>query len=67
MKTYKLFEVPIGNTKITEKIEFHPKAPVLKYHQESSNSCCLTSLASAFHIIGEKSLKVSLKIEFKNN
>ena len=61
MKTYKLFEVPIGNTKITEKIEFHPKAPVLKYHQESSNSFCLTSLASAFHTIGEKKSESSLE------
>ena len=32
---------------------FHPEAPVLKYHQKSSNSCCLSSLASDFHIIGD--------------
>ena len=52
MKTYHLFVVPIGNTKITEKKESHPKPPVLKYHQESSNSCSLSSLASYFHSIG---------------
>ena len=39
MKTYPLFVVPIGNPKIIDKIEFHPKAPVLKYHQESYKSC----------------------------
>ena len=37
----------------TEELVFHPEAPVLKYHQNSSNSCCLSSLASAFHSIGE--------------
>ena len=37
-KKYKLFVVPIGNKKITEKTEFHPEALVLKHHQESSNS-----------------------------
>ena len=33
---------------------FHPAAPVLKYHQKSSYSCCLSSLASAFHIIDKE-------------
>ena len=32
---------------------FHPEALVLKYHQKLSNSCCLISLASAFHSIGD--------------
>ena len=44
-----MFGVPIGNEK---KIQFHPAVPVIKYHQKSSNSCCLSSLASAFHFIG---------------
>ena len=35
------------------KIQFHPAAPVIKYHQKSSNSCCLSSLASAFYYIGD--------------
>ena len=43
-KTYLLFVVPIGNAKITENVVFHPAAPVRKYHQNSSNSCCLSSL-----------------------
>ena len=44
LETYQFFVVRIGNLKITEEIEFHPRAPVLKYHQEPSNSCCLSSL-----------------------
>ena len=43
---------PIGNAKITEKILFYSEASVLKYHQNVSNSCCLSSLASDFHSIG---------------
>ena len=53
-KTYQLYVVPIGNAKITENIQFHPEATVLKYHQKSSNSCCLIILASYFHSIGYK-------------
>ena len=52
-KKYQLFVVPIGNTNITERMVFHPEAPVLKYHQESSNSFCLISLTSTFHSISE--------------
>ena len=52
-KTYQLFIVPIGNAKTTEEIQFHPAAQVLKYHQQSYNSCCLSSLASAFYSIGD--------------
>ena len=51
-KTYPLFVVPVGNTKITENIVIHPEAPVLTYHQKLSNNSCLNILASAFHIIG---------------
>ena len=36
-KTYQLFEVPIGNAKTTEKIQFHPAATMVKYHQNLSN------------------------------
>ena len=60
MKTYQLFVVPVGNAKIAEEIEFHPRAPVLKYHQESYNSCFLIILASAFHSIGEKKAETFL-------
>ena len=50
-KTYKIFGVPIGNAKRTRKVQFHPESPVIKYHQKTSNSCCLRSLASDFHCI----------------
>ena len=33
---------------------------MLKYHQNSSNSCCFSSLASAFHIIGEDMAETEL-------
>ena len=51
-KTYQIFEVPIGNAKITRKVQFHPAALVIKYHQKIYNSCCLSSLASEFHCVG---------------
>ena len=50
-KTYQSFVVPIGNTKIIENIVFHPEDPVLKYHKMLSNTYCLSSLTSDFHII----------------
>ena len=52
-KTYQIFGVPIGNAKITRKVRFHPASPVIKYHQKTYNSCCLSSLESAFHCIGD--------------
>ena len=32
---------------------FHPEVPVIKYHQKAPTSCCLSSLASDFHSIGD--------------
>ena len=52
-KTYQLFAVPIGNAKTTGETRFHPSAPVLRYHKKEYNSCCLSSLVSAFHSIGD--------------
>ena len=52
-KTYKIFGVPIGNVKMTRKVKFHPAALLIKYHQKIYNSCCLSSLASSFHCIGD--------------
>ena len=51
-KTYQIFGVLIGNSKITRKLQFHPAAPVIKYHQKTYNSCCLNSLESYFQCIG---------------
>ena len=39
-----IFGVPIGNAKITKTVQLHPEAPLIKYHQNSSNSCFLSSL-----------------------
>ena len=52
-KTFNIFGVPIDNTKITRKVQFHPAVPVVKYHQKTYNSCCLISLASDFHCIND--------------
>ena len=52
-KKYQIFGVPIGNAKTTRKVQFHPAAPLIKYHQKLSNICCLSSLPPAFHIIGD--------------
>ena len=48
---YQIFGAPIGNAKITRKVQFRPAALVIKYHQKISNSCFLSSLASDFHCI----------------
>ena len=60
MEKYKLFVVPIGNEKVKQKIEFYPRAPVLKYYQQSYNNCCLSGLASTFHSIGENKAATAL-------
>ena len=62
---------------MTKNVQVQPEAPLIQYHQKSSNSCCLSSLASALHCIGynrdvsdlvhhiEESLTLQKK-EFKN-
>ena len=37
---------------MTKKVQFLTEAPLIKYHQQISNSFCLSSLASYFHCIG---------------
>ena len=53
IKKNQVFGVPIGNAKMAKKIQFHPEAPLIQYHQKSYNSCCLSSLASALHCIDD--------------
>ena len=48
---FKRFQVPIGNEKCVESFKFQSDDPILKYCQKSLNSCCFSSLASAFYII----------------
>ena len=45
------FGVIIGNAKTAKKVQFRAEAPVLKCYQKSYNSCCLSSLVSAFQFI----------------
>ena len=52
-KIFQMFVVPICNAKITRAVHFHLATPVIKYHQKTSNSCCLSGLASAFHCIND--------------
>ena len=53
-KIFQIFAVQMGNAKIAIKVKIHLAAPVMKYLQKISNSCCLSSLALAFHCINEK-------------
>ena len=49
--TFKFFQVPIVNSKYVEIFKFQNDAPMLKYCKKFLNSCCFSSLASAFGII----------------
>ena len=31
---YQILGVKIGNAKMTKKVQFHPEAPLIKYHQK---------------------------------
>ena len=57
---FQFFAVPIGNAKCYREIEFHPRATVIKYHQDSSNRCCLSSLESYFNSIGKQKAETDL-------
>ena len=43
---FPIFTAPIGNTKETGEMVFHPLAPIVGYQQNDSNSCCFSFLAS---------------------
>ena len=62
---FKLFQVKIGNAKCVESFKFQNDAPILKYCQKSLNSCCFSSLASAFTSINHNKAAndISLRIE----
>ena len=59
-KIFQIFGVPISNAKITIKVQFRLVAPVMKYHQNTYNSCCLSSLALSFHCINYNRAKLAL-------
>ena len=49
--TFKIFQVPIRNSKYVEIFKFHNDAPMLMYCQKLLNRCCFISLASEFSSI----------------
>ena len=49
---YPTFTFSIENAKETDEVEYNYKAPIVEYHQNSSNSCYFSSLASAFTVSG---------------
>ena len=65
INTFRLFQVPIGNTKCVESFKFQNDAPILKYCQKLLNSCCFSSLASVFASINHNKAvdDISLSIE----
>ena len=78
--TFKLFQVPIGNSKCVDVFKFHSDASMLNYCQKLLNGCCFSSLAYAFSSIKqtnsfnaisfcmEESLKIKIgnRIDFAN-
>ena len=47
---YQKYGVPIGYAKMTKKVQFHPEAPLIQYHQKAYNSCCLSSWHQSFTV-----------------
>ena len=48
INTFKRFQVTIVNLNFVESFKFHNDAPIVKYFHNSLNSCCFSSLVSAF-------------------
>ena len=63
--TFKTFQVPIGNAKCVESLVFKNDAPIIKYCQKTLNSCCFSSLESAFASINHNAAAndISMGIE----
>ena len=63
--TFKIFQVPIGNAKGVKSFLFHKDAPILSYCQKMLNSCCFSSLESAFasikHFKAEDAISIRIK------
>ena len=45
---FKTFQVPIGNAKVVKSFMYKEHASVIRFFQKILNSCCFSSLASAF-------------------
>ena len=57
---YQKLGVPIVNARMNQKVRFRTESPLIKYHQKSSNKCCLSSLESDFHCIGDNRAVTSI-------
>ena len=68
--TFKTFQVPIRNAKVVKSFMFHKDTPILSYCQKTLNSCCFSSLASAFASIkyfkAENAISILIKESFKS-
>ena len=54
--TFKIIQVPIRNAKCVESFKFQNDAPILKHFPKTLNSCCFSSLASAFASINHNAV-----------
>ena len=63
--TFKTFQVPIGNAKVVKSFMFQKDAPIIRYFQKTLNSCCLSSLASAFASINHFKYENAISIHIK--
>ena len=50
--TYHIFTVPIGNSKEAGEIDYDIRNPLVAYHNNASNTCCFSILASVFAASG---------------
>ena len=50
---------------MNKTVRFRTEAPLIKYHQNRSNSYCLSSLASAFHYIDDNRAVTDLVNRFE--
>ena len=64
-ETFRIFQVPIENAKVVDSFVFHKDAPIISYCQKSLNSCCFSSLASAFASINHFKADDAISIRIK--
>ena len=65
--SFRIFEVPIGNSKVVKSFVFHKDAPTLIYRQKSLNSCCFSILASAFSSINQIKAANAISLRMKES
>ena len=65
--TFKIFQVPIRNSKYVENFKFHNDAPMLKYLHNSLNCCCFSGLESDFYIIKQTKATNSIYLRIEES